>query len=520
MNGFASNDAGFDGPGFDGAGLRRVLSELSVAQLLAVHDEAEKWLATASLSGALSGHAESELLDVLELREQTRRRGEVFDAALYLEVSDRDVDSTAGFMSVHSLYARGVRLGDGEARRRKVTATGIARFTAMTGEKLEPALPDTAAAVAEGEIGAEHVSVIAEAMERLPSRIAPDDRAQAETMLAAAARELDPGALVAVGNRILAWLDPDGTLADDRERRRQRGFHLQPQNRQMMSKVRALLTPTLRAKLEVVLHQWAAAGMNNPDDPESPRGAADQPGLDPAVLAAAAARDDRTIGQRQHDALEALCEWALALAGQPAPDRIPSQVVVTVTDEDLARQAGIAWTATGARLPISDLVKLAADAVPHLAVFSAATGQCLYLGRARRFASLAQRLALFARDRGCTGPGCSVPFVRTEAHHMPDWSRGGLTDIDHLGGACGRHNRSSGDRWGQWESVILDRGARAGRVAWRSAGRGGAWQVNPVFHPEQFAPHRARASTDDDHADPADHHGHEGHSGAPHHPAA
>ena len=42
-----------------------------------------------------------------------------------------------------------------------------------------------------------------------------------------------------------------------------------------MSKVRALLTPTLRAKLEVVLHQWAAAGMNNPDDPESPRGAAD-----------------------------------------------------------------------------------------------------------------------------------------------------------------------------------------------------------------------------------------------------
>ncbi|WP_159067440.1 hypothetical protein [Gordonia iterans] len=44
-----------------------------------------------------------------------------------------------------------------------------------------------------------------------------------------------------------------------------------------MSKVRALLTPVLRAKLEVVLHQWAATGMNNPDDPDSPRGAADQP---------------------------------------------------------------------------------------------------------------------------------------------------------------------------------------------------------------------------------------------------
>lgn len=176
-----------------------------------------------------------------------------------------------------------------------------------------------------------------------------------------------------------------------------------------------------------------------------------------------------------------------------------------MADEDLARQAGIAWTATGTRLPISDLVKLAADTVPYLAVFSGATGQCLHLGRARRFAGLAQRLALFARDRGCTGPGCSVPFARTEAHHMPDWSRGGRTDIDALGAACGRHNRSAGDQRGQWESVILERGERAGRVGWRAAGRGGAWQVNPVFHPEQFAPHRARTHTDDESGEASDH---------------
>ncbi|WP_234353854.1 DUF222 domain-containing protein [Gordonia iterans] len=130
-----------------------------------------------------------------------------------------------------------------------------------------------------------------------------------------------------------------------------------------------------------------------------------QPGLDPAVLAAAAERDTRTLGQRQHDALQALCDWALALAGQPAPTRTPSQVVVTVTDEDLARQAGIGWTATGTRIPVSDLMQFAADTIPYLAVFSQATGQVLYLGRASRFATAAQRLALFASDRGCTAPG-------------------------------------------------------------------------------------------------------------------
>ncbi|WP_454163174.1 DUF222 domain-containing protein [Gordonia iterans] len=245
----------------------------------------------------------------------------------------------------------------------------------LTGERLEPRLSATAAAVADGEAGGAHVAAVTEIMDKLPSAVTHDQRVKAEAMLADAARRLDPAAVTVVGNRILAWLDPDGTLADDHDRARRRTFNLQPQNRQLMSKVRALLTPVLRAKLEVVLHQWATAGMNNPDDTDSPRGAADQPGLDPAVLAAAAERDTRTLGQRQHDALQALCDWALALAGQPAPTRIPSQVVVTVTDEDLARQAGIGWTATGTRMPVSDLVQFAADTVPYLAVFSKATGR-------------------------------------------------------------------------------------------------------------------------------------------------
>ena len=112
----------------------------------------------------------------------------------------------------------------------------------------------------------------------------------------------------------------------------------------------------------------------------------------------------------------------------------------------------------------------------------------LYLGRASRFATAAQRLALFARDRGCTAPGCTVPFIRTQAHHMPDWTDGGVTDIDRLGGACGRHNRMNGTTPGHWESTVLTVGPDAGHVGWRPVGRSTRWQSNIMFHPERLAP--------------------------------
>ncbi|WP_298446228.1 DUF222 domain-containing protein, partial [Gordonia sp. (in: high G+C Gram-positive bacteria)] len=242
----------------------------------------------------------------------------------------------------------------------------------------------------------------------------------------------------------------------------------------------------LRAEFEVMFTQWAAPGMNNPNDPDSPHGAADQPGLEPAVLAAAAERDTRQLGRRQHDALSALPAWANAQFSFAKPENLRNQIVVTVTDEDLARQAGLAWTTTGTRIPVSDLVKFAADAVPYLAVFAKASGQPLYLGRAHRLASRAQRLALFARDRGCTAPGCTRPFVQVQMQYMPDWQDGGPTDVDHLGGACGKHNRWNGKNPGEWESTVLTDGPDKGRVGWRPVGRAGPWIVNPLFHPDKL----------------------------------
>ncbi|MEZ5211257.1 DUF222 domain-containing protein [Gordonia sp. (in: high G+C Gram-positive bacteria)] len=461
---------------------RGVLAGLAPAELVAVIDAAEESLASAPL-GALS---EDGLLDLLESREQARRKGVAVDAALFVEISDRGVYRRAGYNTMHQLLTQGLRLGDGQSKRRRVTAAGIGSFTELTGQRRDPAFPETARAVADGAIGEAHVMVIEEVMDKIPRSVDPAERDRAEVMLAAAARILSPSGLTMVGNRILAHLDPDGTLADDKDRQRQAKFRLCAQDWQLMSAVQARMTPQLRAEFEVMFTQWAAPGMNNPDDPDSPHGAADQPGLDPAVLAAAAERDTRLLGRRQHDALLALLAWANAQFSSVKPGNLRNQIVVTVTDEDLARQAGIAWTATGTRMPVSDLVKIAADSVPHLAVFSKATGQPLYLGRAHRLASRAQRLAVFARDRGCTAPGCTRPFTQCEMHHMPDWQDGGPTDIDHLGGACGTHNRWNGKQPGDWESTVLTDGPDKGRGGWRPVGRAGPWIVNPLFHPDKL----------------------------------
>ncbi|MBF4195948.1 HNH endonuclease signature motif containing protein, partial [Mycolicibacterium phlei] len=79
------------------------------------------------------------------------------------------------------------------------------------------------------------------------------------------------------------------------------------------------------------------------------------------------------------------------------------------------------------------------------AVFDKHTNEPLYLGRARRCASTSQRLMLFAMERGCTKPGCTVPAYYTQVHHaVADWAADGQTDITDLTLACGPDNRIVG----------------------------------------------------------------------------
>jgi hypothetical protein len=60
-------------------------------------------------------------------------------------------------------------------------------------------------------------------------------------------------------------------------------------------------------------------------------------------------------------------------------------------------------------------------------------GEPLYVGRARRLATAAMLIALFARAAGgCEFPGCHATHHRSHAHHIIWWRNHGETNIDNL----------------------------------------------------------------------------------------
>ncbi|MYA39269.1 MAG: hypothetical protein F4Y36_06635 [Acidimicrobiia bacterium] len=68
------------------------------------------------------------------------------------------------------------------------------------------------------------------------------------------------------------------------------------------------------------------------------------------------------------------------------------------------------------------------------------------LGRSRRAASPAQRIALVARDKACVGCGANANWC--QAHHIIPWAVQGNADLDDMCLLCSRcHHKVHDDRW-------------------------------------------------------------------------
>jgi hypothetical protein len=161
------------------------------------------------------------------------------------------------------------------------------------------------------------------------------------------------------------------------------------------------------------------------------------------------------VAQRTHDAFTAIGRQALSSGELGTHNGLPVSVIVSTTLQDLESAAGVAPTAGGAVLPMADVIRLASHAHHYLRIYDRHTAQELYLGRTKRIASPAQRLVLYARDRGCTAPGCTVPAAGCQVHHVTGWAtHNGQTDIDETVLACGGDNLMAEHGW----TVVLDGG--------------------------------------------------------------
>ena len=204
-----------------------------------------------------------------------------------------------------------------------------------------------------------------------------------------------------------------------------------------MSRLSGLVTPELRAAIEAMLAKLAAPGACNPDD--------ETPAVDTTPDEDAVRRDHRSAAQRNHDAFLAGIRGLLASGELGQHNGLPVSIVVTTTLKDLEAATGKALTGGGTLVPMSDVIRWASHAHHYLAIFD--NGKPMALYHTKRLASPAQRIMLYAKDLGCTKPGCDAPAYHSQVHHVQGWTKTHRTDINDLTLACGPHNRLAEKGW-------------------------------------------------------------------------
>ncbi|WP_205873826.1 HNH endonuclease signature motif containing protein [Mycobacterium camsae] len=354
-----------------------------------------------------------------------------------------------------------LRITKAEANRRIAEAEELGQRRTLTGEPLAPKLAATAAAQREGRIGDGHVKVIRSFIAHLPSTIDMGTWEAAEKDLAGKACDFRPDQVAKYAHELMELLHPDGDYTEE-ERARTRGLALGPQQYDGMSRISGLITPELRALIEAAWAKLAAPGTANPDGERAP--------------------DTRSQPQRNHDGMVTAIRELFASGELGTHKGLPVSIIVTTTLKDLEAGAGKVRTAGGTRVPVTDLIRWAATSHHYLAVFDQAKPLALF--HTKRFANLAQRMMLIAKEGGCTRPGCTAPAYHAEVHHVSGWTHSFYTDIHDLTLACGPDNRLAEKGW-------TTRKNAQGDTQWIPPAHldHGQPRVNTFHHPEKlFAP--------------------------------
>lgn len=465
-------------------------------------------------TGAVSNRDRLALLVRLE---RVARTVPALGHTLVNQLLEQHASDEFGGVTLRELLANTLRISPAKAGERIHAAKELGAATTLGGQPLEPKLAATAASEHHGDLDPAHVHVIREFLHQLPAAVDAGTRQQAEAQLAGQALILRPDELRAVARRLASVLDPDGTLDDDIDRARKRFFRMGPQGRDKMTKGSFCTDPEGRAYLEAIMAKLAKPGMCNPEEEErdeaqsrsEPHSSSEVPESSSPATAPAdtqpapsvATRDHRTQGQRQHDALKAVLRSVLASGELGRHRGVPVTVVATMTARDLQESTGHAVTGGGTLIPMPEMVRMAARGARHyLAIFD--DGRPLYLGRSKRLGTTDQRIVLYAKDRGCTFPGCASPGYWSQTHHVNDWAEGGDTNADDLTFGCDTHHALVGPRPDQWATTRTGPDHRfPGRTLWHppthiDPTRTG--RLNHYHHPMEYILGDGGPGSDDD----------------------
>jgi len=411
--------------------------------------------------GGLASVDDQRLVGFLQRFERVRNRLPLVDHAMLGEAQARGLTDRLTQPSLARVLVSSLRLSAGEAHRRVKAADALAAGTTMTGERLEPRRPVLAAAQRAGDVTPEQAQVIVRALEKVDRPgFDPADVTVGERLLTGQAAVFEPKLLGQLADRVVDAIDPDGSQPDEQLQADRRHVSLRA-CRDGSYRGEFRLTGTLGAKLTAVLKPLARPRIEHLPTVDG------EPAVPTQLLT-----DERSHGQRMHDALEDVCDRLLRSGQLPDSGGIPATVIVTITLEDLQERLrqtgpdhsqdhghghghdpgqrnahgpgqdnghgpgqdnghgpgqgnghgpgqgnGHGHTSDGAGLSAAQVLDLAgqADLIPT--VLNRA-GAVLSQGRARRIATPTQTWALIARDAGCSFPGCHRAPELCERHHI------------------------------------------------------------------------------------------------------
>ena len=267
-------------------------------------------------------------------------------------------------------------------------------------------LPETQAAFAQGEVGFQHVAVLAHTAEHVGVAAVRKD----ERSLLQSARTMDPGQFTTVAKNFEHRIDAAGALAEANRAYERRYFHIsEPQNG--LVRLDGLVDVEGAATLRTAL----------------------QPFMKPVKDEA------RTYGQRSVDALMELCRQGSGSKRDGAGPR--PQLIIRASIDTLAGTPGApaGELDAGGTVPAETVQRHACDSA-----IIRITGQSELdheLNHASRTIPASTRRALESRDQHCVFPGCSRPTFWCDGHHLVWWIKGGATTLPNLALLCRPHHR-------------------------------------------------------------------------------
>ena len=359
-----------------------------LARIKAALDELPGWLST--LDDASLGEP------LIEIRAVIDRSESVFADGLrrFDQSGEYQAD---GALSVTEWLRGRCKLSGGAAAERVEVARQLAH------------LPQTEAAFAKGDLGYQHVVVMARAAEHVGAAALRKE----EGNLLKAAQTMDPGRFTSVAKGFEHQVDAAAALAEANHAYQRRYFHIS-EPRDGMVRLDGILDLEGGATLKTAL----------------------------AALMPAPKKDDsRTPGQRCADALVDLARRPLHSGKLGTVGSLRPHLVITASAETLAGIPGAppADLQGVGPIPMETAQRHACD--PSVSWLLGQAELESETSHAQQRIPAPTRRALVARDHGCVVNGCHRPPIWCDGHHLVWWTRGGKTELANLALVCGRHHR-------------------------------------------------------------------------------